>query len=124
MRQHSERVRTTGTRASLVTLVVVLAAVLSSAGIVDTAFAATAAPTVTSGPTTGTSSTTATLTYADTAAGATFTCALDTTTYTSCAATGITYTGLAVGKHSFKVKATVGTSTSACLLYTSPSPRD
>ncbi|MEI7859145.1 MAG: hypothetical protein WCI26_04865, partial [Acidimicrobiales bacterium] len=117
MRQHSERVRTTGTRASLATLVIALATVLASAGIVDTAYAATAAPTVTSGPATGTTSTTATFTYADTAAGATFTCALDTTTYTSCATTGITYTGLAVGKHSFKVKATVGTSTSAATTY-------
>ena len=117
MRQHSVRVRTTGTRASLIALVAVLATVLASAGIVDTAYAATAAPSVTSGPTTGTTSTTATFTYADTAASATFTCALDTTTYTACATTGVTYTGLAAGNHSFKVKATVGTSTSAATAY-------
>ena len=117
MRQHSERVRTTGTRTSLVALVVGLAAVLSSAGNVDSAYAATAAPTVTSGPTTGTTSTTATFTYADTATGASFTCALDSSTYAACATTGATYTGLASGNHSFKVKATVGTATSAATTY-------
>ena len=65
----------------------------------------TPAPAITSGPSGSVSSTTATFTYSDTEKGVTFQCALDTTAFSPCPVSGMTYTGLAQGPHSFSVQA-------------------
>jgi len=69
-------------------------------------------PTITSGPTGATTSTTATFTYTDTKAGVSFKCSLDGAVFTGCASSGVTYTHLADGSHTFKVEAVSGASTS------------
>ena len=53
-------------------------------------------------------SSSATFTYSDSQSGATFKCSLDSASYSSCASTGITYTGLADGTHTFSVEAKLG----------------
>jgi hypothetical protein len=62
--------------------------------------------TIKSHPTDPTESTTAEFTYESNEPGSTFECALDTATFTSCPTTGIAYTGLAPGPHTFQVRAT------------------
>jgi hypothetical protein len=68
-------------------------------------------PTITSSPSDPTSATTATFTYADTQSGVGFQCQLDGAAAFSpspCAKSGVTYTGLAVGSHKFRVAAQSG----------------
>lgn len=103
---------TKGTGAlALVTLAVGLTAVVA----VTTAAAgpkppAPPAPTITSGPSGTSTSKNATFTYTDSLAGVTFKCSLDGTTFATCPSTGITYTGLAEGSHTFRVAAQNGNS--------------
>jgi hypothetical protein len=66
------------------------------------------APTITSGPSGPTSATTATFTYADSQNGVGFQCQLDGAAFSSCAKSGVTYTGLAAGSHTFRVEAQSG----------------
>ncbi len=62
--------------------------------------------TITSGPSGTVSSTTATFTYTSTESGSTFNCKLDGGKFSSCPSTGITYSNLAQGVHTFEVNAT------------------
>ncbi len=62
--------------------------------------------TITAKPTDPTSSTTVEFTYLSSEAGSTFECKIDAAPFASCAATGIVYTGLSEGPHSFQVRAT------------------
>jgi hypothetical protein len=57
------------------------------------------------GPGATTTSTSATFTFVSPETGSTFTCSLDTAPFTACV-TGLTYTDLALGAHTFQVKAT------------------
>src|SRR4051794_15885737 len=66
------------------------------------------APTITSGPQAMTASTVASFTYTDSQNGVGFQCKLDADAFNSCAKNGMTYTGLAVGSHTFQVKAQSG----------------
>lgn len=77
--------------------------------------AAPAAPTLTSKPAAATSSTSATLTFTG-PTGATFQCSLDGASYAACVSPKA-YSGLAEGKHTFNVRDTVGTLTSAATSY-------
>jgi len=72
---------------------------------------ATPAPTITSVPSNPTAATTATFTYADALNGVGFQCQLDGAAAfspSSCAKGGVTYAGLAVGSHKFRVAAQSG----------------
>jgi hypothetical protein len=60
--------------------------------------------TITSGPTDPSTSATATFTFTATESNVTFTCQLDSLAATTCVS-GVTYTGVAVGRHTFNVYA-------------------
>ncbi len=64
--------------------------------------------TISSGPTNPTTATTATFTFTSSKTGSTFTCSLDGGAATSCVS-GQTYTGLAVGTHTFSLTPTDST---------------
>jgi hypothetical protein len=99
---------------------VALVAVLAGLGVTGYALACSslAAPTITSSPSNPTTSTSATFTYKDSASGVTFKCSLDSAAFATCASTGITYSPLAQGSHTFKVEAVSGSSTSSATSYT------
>ena len=61
--------------------------------------------TITGNPGTVTTSTSATFTFGSSQTGSTFACSLDGTAFTNCTSP-LTYTGLATGSHSFRVRAT------------------
>jgi hypothetical protein len=63
------------------------------------------APSITQVPGDPTTSTTATFAYADALPGATFRCALDSASLTACPSTGITYNGLSLTPHVFRIAA-------------------
>jgi hypothetical protein len=75
--------------------------------VVDNSLADTTPPetTILSKPPNPSSSSTASFTYSSNEPGSTFECKLDGAGFSACAATGITYTGLANGTHSFQVRA-------------------
>ena len=56
--------------------------------------------------------------YSDTLSGVTFQCALDSSSYSSCSSSGVTYTLSSSGSHTFSVKAQSGSATSAAASYT------
>src|SRR2546428_6861222 len=94
---------------------VVLVTISSLTGLgITLASGATAvpAPTITSAPANPTNQTSAKFEYTDSQSGVTFQCKLDGSEYAACPATGVTYTGLANGSHTFKVQAVSGTKTS------------
>jgi hypothetical protein len=109
---------------------VVLTALLGAFAAVGIALAAGPAvpePTITSGPASLTSQTSATFTFTDSQSGVSFFCNLDGAGYTSCVS-GVKYTGLADGNHTFKVEALSGSKASAAATYkwtvdtTAPAP--
>jgi len=69
-------------------------------------------------PKTPISSTSASFTYHSTPAGADFECKRDTGAFASCAASGIEYTGLAEGSHTFQVRAKNAEGTGAAAVAT------
>jgi hypothetical protein len=75
---------------------------------VDTSLGDTTPPetTLTSKPPDPSDSSTAEFTYESSEPGSTFECKLDATAFAPCAATGIVYTGLGEGGHTFQVRAT------------------
>jgi hypothetical protein len=74
---------------------------------VDNSLADTTPPqtTIASSPPDPSPSSVATFTYTSSEAGSSFECSLDGSAFTACAATGLTYTGLANGSHVFQVRA-------------------
>jgi hypothetical protein len=105
---------TTARRAGFIAALAVLGALIATGYLVDAAFAAPSvpAPTITSSPSNPTTSTMATFAFSDTKSGVTFKCSRDSAAFTTCTS-GIGYTGLAQGSHSFQVEAVSGTSTSS-----------
>ena len=65
-------------------------------------------PAITSAPANPTNSTSATFVYTNTQAGVTFKCSLDGASPSTCASSGVTYTGLTQGTHTFVVEAQLG----------------
>jgi hypothetical protein len=63
------------------------------------------AASITGGPSGSFSSTSAAFTYSSSESGSTFDCKIDSGSYATCASTGVTYTGLAQGSHTFSVRA-------------------
>jgi hypothetical protein len=75
---------------------------------VDNSLLDTTAPetTIDSGPPDPSESTSASFTYSSNEPGSSFECSLDNVPFSTCAATGISYSGLASGSHVFQVRAT------------------
>jgi hypothetical protein len=92
------------------------AVVTASAGIALSAPKPVDAPSLTAKPSAATSSTTATFTWTG-PSNATFECARDTTSFTSCASPK-SYPGLAAGSHTFQVRSVAGTDRSAATSHT------
>jgi hypothetical protein len=69
-------------------------------------------PSILTGPASPTTATTAKFTYSDTQAGLSFKCSRDGSTFSTCTS-GISYSGLADGSHTFSVEAVSGSATSA-----------
>ncbi len=74
----------------------------------DTWTVTTPTPTITSEPVNPTNSTSATFKYSDTQTGDTFKCSLDGASYSTCASSGVTYSGLSNATHTFDVEASLG----------------
>jgi hypothetical protein len=70
-----------------------------------TAAPATPTPAILSGPSAATTSRTASFSYTDTRASATFKCSLDAGSFSSCPSSGMSYSGLGEGSHTFRVEA-------------------
>ncbi len=115
MKQRLMGWRTKG-RVGIITSVVVLAGGIGTGYFVNAAAAAPVppAPTSLTGPTTPTASTSATFTFKDsqTTPAVTFKCSRDASAYATCVS-GVTYSGLAQGTHTFSVEAVSGSSTSS-----------
>jgi len=75
------------------------------------------APTITGRPTDPTSQGTAHFTYADAQSGVSFQCQLDGGSFSSCPASGTTYSSLSERSHTFKVRAVGGSKTSSTTSY-------
>lgn len=75
------------------------------------------APTLTSRPADPTSQTGAHFTYVDAQSGVSYQCQLDSGSFGSCAATGMTYGPLSERTHNFKVRAVAGSKTSSTTSY-------
>ena len=65
----------------------------------------TPTPAILSGPNAATTTRTASFSYRDTQASATFKCSLDAGSFSSCPSTGMSYSGLGEGSHTFRVEA-------------------
>ena len=96
----------------------VLSGVAAAGYFVDDALAASgpAAPSITSQPSNPTTSTSAAFTFTDSSSGVTFKCSLDSAAFATCSS-GVSYSGLAQGSHTFKVEAVSGSSTSSVTSY-------
>jgi hypothetical protein len=70
-------------------------------------------PTISGHPSSLTSRRTARFVYVDKQSGVSFQCRLDGAAYKSCPHAAFTYTGLAAGRHTFRVRAAAGSKTSA-----------
>ncbi|MGO9855019.1 MAG: beta strand repeat-containing protein [Acidimicrobiales bacterium] len=99
-------------------LVAVLSGVAAAGYFVDDALAASgpAAPSITSQPSNPTTSTSAAFTFTDSSSGVTFKCSLDSAAFVTCSS-GVSYSSLAQGSHTFKVEAVLGSSTSSVTSY-------
>jgi large repetitive protein len=98
---------------------VVTAALIVACTAVGIALAAAPAvtePTIASGPASPTSQTSATFAFTDSQAGVTFKCQLDGAGYTACVS-GVKYSALADGSHTFNVQAVSGAKTSSAATY-------
>jgi hypothetical protein len=89
---------------------------LTAVGIALAAAPSVPEPTITSGPSDPTAQTTATFAFTDSQAGVSFKCQLDGAGYASCA-TGVNYSNLAEGSHTFKVQAVSGSKASSAATY-------
>ncbi len=107
------RVRAAGRRGIIAASVIALVGALVAAYVVTSAGAASKppAPTILTGPANPTTSSSASFTFSDSQAGVTFKCSRDNALFTTCAS-GIAYSGLAQGNHTFQVEAVSGSSTS------------
>jgi large repetitive protein len=93
-----------------------LLAAFTAVGIALAAAPAVSEPRITSAPASLTSQTSASFSFTDSQAGVSFQCQLDGSAYASCVS-GVKYTGLADGEHTFKVQAVSGSKTSAAATY-------
>lgn len=106
---------------------VALLSAFTAVGIALAAAPAVSEPTITSAPAALTSQTSAMFAFTDSQAGVSFQCQLDGSAYAGCVS-GVKYTGLAEGNHTFKVQAVSGSKTSSAATYkwtvdtTPPSP--
>ena len=73
-------------------------------------------PAITAGPSGNVAATSATFKYSDATSGVSFHCALDSGSFKSCGTSGVTYTGLSHGAHTFKVEATKSSATSTAAI--------
>jgi hypothetical protein len=103
-------------RARSAVVATVLVAALAAVGIALAA-SPVAEPQIVSHPADPTNQTSASFTYSDTQSGVSFECQLDAAGYAKCPASGISYSGLAAGNHTFKVQAISGTKSSAAAVY-------
>jgi len=100
-------------------LAVVPAGVLVSGLFVASSMAASGqpVPVIASSPANPTTSSSATFRFTDSQAGAKFKCSIDSASFAVCTS-GITYSGLALGSHTFRVEAVSGSNTSTAVSYT------
>jgi hypothetical protein len=107
-------IRATERRSVRVASALLLVAVVATAGFVGAALAGAnpPAPTIDARPANPTTASSAVFKFHDTRTGVTFVCSRDGALFAKCSS-GITYTGLAQGNHSFQVKAVAGGSTSS-----------
>ena len=110
MRKRSTHARRWRLAVALVGALVVTAATSERAPASSVPPAPTVAPTITASPASPTQSSTAAFTYTHPQAGVTFQCSLDSASFSSCPARGITYGGLRDGAHTFRVAARNGSS--------------
>ena len=82
------------------------------------AVSAPAAPSITSGPSGNVATTGATFKYSSSTSGVTYVCSLDSGSYKACNTTGVTYTGLSNGSHTFRVEAKKNNTTSSATART------
>jgi len=103
-----------GRRSRFVASACGLVVVITAGWLVAVALAAPKppAPTITSSPANPTTSSSASFTYSDAQAGVTFKCARDGATFAACPSSGISYSGLPQGNHTFQVVAVSGSQTS------------
>lgn len=112
----TEAMRSRFGRRFILTGVVALAALTAWIALAAAANTVTE-PTITSRPADPTNQTSAHFTYSDSQAGVTFQCQLDGASFVACPSSGITYTGLEQGAHTFKVRAVSGTKTSSAAVF-------
>jgi hypothetical protein len=84
---------------------VAVAATGALAGHAALAVPVTPTPAILSGPSAATTSLTASFTYRDTETSATFKCSLDAGSFATCPISGMNYSGLGEGSHTFRVEA-------------------
>ena len=99
-------------------LAVILLGVFTSGYFVVAALAAPSmpAPVISSSPTNPATSSSATFRFTDSQARVTFMCSLDSASFAACVS-GIAYSGLAEGSHTFRVEAVSGSKTSTAASY-------
>jgi hypothetical protein len=84
---------------------IAVAATGALAGHAALAVPVTPTPVIVSGPSAATTSRAASFTYRDTEASVTFKCSLDAGSFLTCPASGMNYSGLSEGSHTFRVEA-------------------
>ncbi len=117
--KHTRKVVTGGSIGTVVAaLVAVLSGIAAAGYFVDDALAAPgpAAPSITSEPSNPTTSTSAAFTFTDSGSPVNFKCSLDSAAFATCSS-GVSYSGIAQGSHTFKVEAVSGSSTSSVTSY-------
>jgi len=111
-------IRATERRGAIAVSALLVVAIVATGSFVRAALAGgnPPAPTIVSAPPNPTTASSAVFKFRDTQAGVTFVCSRDLAVFTKCSS-GITYTGLAQGNHSFRVKAVSGASTSSITTF-------
>ena len=107
------RVRAEGRKAAIAASALALAGLATGGYFISEALAAPnpPAPAITGSPANPTTTSSATFTFTDSQAGVTFKCSKDGALFTTCAS-GINYSGLPQGNHTFRVEALSGSNTS------------